>query len=104
MANEKIPLRNIQITFRKSSPLVKVAVIAAILLFSTAMICLRISQRELERQTAGMEREAAQLIEENEKLEDRIDDVGSVQSVQDIAQEELDMVFPDTVFFDSGKE
>ena len=104
MANEKIPLRNIQITFRKSSPLVKVAVIVAILLFSAAMISLRISQRELEKQTADMQKEAAQLVEENEELEEKIDDVGSVQSIQDIAQEELDMVFPDTVFFDSGKE
>ena len=104
MANEKIPLRNIQITFQKSHPLVKVAVICAILLFSAAMISLRISQREIEKQTAQMEREAAQLIEENEELAEKIDDVGSVQSIQDIAQEELDMVFPDTVFFDSGKE
>ena len=104
MANEKIPLRNIQITFRKSSPLVKVAVIVAILLFSAAMISLRISQRELEKQTADMQKEAAQLVEENEELDEKIDDVGSVQSIQDIAQEELDMVFPDTVFFDSGKE
>jgi len=104
MAKEKIPLRNIQITFRKSSPLVKVALICAILLFSAAMITLRVSQRDLERQTAQMEREAALLIGENQELEEKIDEVGSVQSIQDIAQEELDMVFPDTVLFESGKE
>ena len=104
MAKEKIPLRNIQITFRKSSPVVKVAVICAILLFSAAMISLRLSQREIEKQTAAMEKEAAQLIEGNAKLEDKIEDVGSVQSVQDIARELLDMVFPDTVFFEPGKE
>lgn len=104
MANEKIPLRNVQITFRKSSPLVKAAVICAILLFSIAMITMRISQRNLEKQTAQLEREAASLVAENEKLEEKIDDVGSVQSIQDIAQELLDMIFPDTVFFEPGKE
>ena len=104
MANEKIPLRNIQITFQKSSPLVKVVVICAILLFSGAMITMRISQRDIEKQTAQMEREAALLIEENEELAEKIDDVGSVQSIQDIAQEELDMVYPDTVFLEPGKE
>ena len=51
-----------------------------------------------------MEREAALLIEENEELAEKIDDVGSVQSIQDIAQEELDMVYPDTVFLEPGKE
>ena len=104
MANEKIPLRNVQITFRKSSPLVKVVVICAILLFSIAMITMRLSQRNLEKQTAQLEREAASLVAENEKLEEKIDDVGSVQSIQDIAQELLDMIFPDTVFFEPGKE
>ena len=74
------------------------------MLFSAAMISLRLSQREIEKQTAAMEKEAAQLIEENAKLEDKIEDVGSVQSVQDIARELLDMVFPDTVFFEPGKE
>lgn len=104
MANEKIPLRNVQIKFKKSGTLIKVVVICAILLFSIAMITMRLSQWELEKQTTQLEKEAASLLEENEALEEKIDDVGSVQSVQQIAQEELDMVYPDTVIFDPGKE
>jgi len=104
MANEKIPLRNVQITFQKSKPLTKVAVVCAILLFSAAMITMRLSQNRIEAETAEMERKAAQLLTENEELREKIDDVGSVQSVQQIAQEELDMVYPDTVFFEPGKE
>ena len=104
MANEKIPLRNVQIKFQKSGLLIKVVVICTILLFSIAMITMRLNQRNLEKQTAQLEKEAASLVEENEKLEDKIEDVGSVQSVQQIAQEELDMVYPDTVIFDPGKE
>ena len=104
MANEKIPLRNVQVTFQKSSPVTKIVVICAIILCAAAMITMRLSQRSLEAQTAEMEQQAAQLIIDNEKLQDRIDDVGSVQSVQQIAQDELDMVFPDTEFFEPAKE
>ena len=100
MAKEKIPLRNMQITVRRSSPVVKIILICAIVLFTVAMITLRWKQNELERQTADMKQQAAQLIIENENLQEKIEDVDSVQGVQEIAQAELDMVFPDAEFFE----
>jgi cell division protein FtsL len=104
MAKEKIPLRNVQIKFLKSTQGIKIMVICFIIVCTISMITLRLSQRRLEAETAEMEQQAAQLIVENEKLQDKIDDVGSIQSVQQIAQEELDMVFPDTEFFEPAKE
>ena len=104
MAKEKIPLRNIQVTFQKSKPLTKLIVICTIVLASASMIAMRISQRAIEEETARMEKEAAQLIVENQELAEKTADVDSVQGVQQIAQEELDMVYPDTVFFDPAKE
>ena len=56
MANEKIPLRNVQIKFQKSGPLLKVVVICTILLFSIAMITMRLNQWNLEKQTAQLEK------------------------------------------------
>ena len=100
MANEKIPLRNMQITVHKSSPVTKIIVICAIVLFTVAMITLRFQQNDIERQTAEFRQQAAQLLIENEELQDKIEDVDSVQGVQEIAQAELDMVFPDTEFFE----
>ena len=100
MAKEKIPLRNMQITFRKTSPVVKIILIVCIVLFTVAMLTLRWKQNELERQTADMKQQAAQLIIDNEELQNKIEDVDSVQGVQEIAQAELDMVFPDTEFFE----
>ena len=101
MANEKIPLRNMQVTFQKSKPLTKIVVICTIVLASAALIAMRFSQSMLEAETEQMGREAAQLIIENEELAEKQDAVDSVQGVQQIAQEELDMVFPDTEFFES---
>ena len=100
MAKNKIPLRNVQITFQPSSPLTKVAVICAIVLFMAAMIVMRLSQNSIETHTAEMEQKAAELVIENTELQEKIDDVGSVQSVQEIAQAELDMVYPDTEIFE----
>ena len=100
MAKEKIPLRNMQITFRKTSPVVKIILIVCIVLFTVAMLTLRWKQNELERQTADMKQQAAQLIIDNEELQNKIEDVDSVQGVQEIAQAELDMVFPDAEFFE----
>ena len=100
MAKEKIPLRNMQITFQKSAPLTKIIVICAIVLSTAALITLRLTQNDIERQTAELKQQAAQLIIENEQLVEKIEDVGSVQSIQEIAQAELDMVYPDTEFFE----
>ena len=100
MAKGKIPLRNMQITFRRSSPVVKILLVCTIVLFTVAMITLRWKQNEIQRQTSQMEQQAAQLIIDNEDLQEKIEDVDSVQGVQEIAQAELDMVFPDTEFFE----
>lgn len=100
MANEKIPLRNMQITFQKSAPLTKIIVICAIVLSTAALITLRFQQNDIERQTAAFKQQAAQLLIDNEELQEKIEDVDSVQGVQEIAQAELDMVFPDTEFFE----
>ena len=104
MAKQKIPLRNMQVTFQKSSPLVKVLVICTIVLCTLALITMRLSQNALQAETAEMEQKAAQLLIDNEELQEKIEDVGSVQSIQQIAQDELDLVYPDTEFFDPAKE
>jgi cell division protein FtsB len=41
--------------------------------------------------------QAAQLEQDNGQLKDKIDGLGSVDSVEDIAKEELDLVDPDSV-------
>ena len=104
MAKEKIPLRNIQVTFQKSSLLTKVIVICTIVLASASLIAMRISQTLIQEETAELEKEAASLIVENQALAEKTADVDSVQGVQQIAQEELDMVYPDTEFFVSAND
>ena len=48
-------------------------------------------------QVENLRQEAAAIEQENRELQDKIDNLGSVQSVQDIAREELGLVDPNTV-------
>ena len=48
-------------------------------------------------QVENLRQEAAAIEQENRELQDKIDNLGSVQSVQDIAREELGLVDPNTI-------
>ena len=100
MAENKNPLRNVQVKFRRSKPITKIVVIAAIVLSTVALLTLRFVQWDLEQQTQEMKEEISQLVEENAELEQKKENVGSVQGVMDIAESELGYVDPDATFFE----
>lgn len=97
MAAIKNFFSRIQIDFRHSRPLTKIVVIAAIVLSTAALLTLRLAQNHIEAETEAMLAEAARLEQENDELTEKIGELGSVQSVEDIAQEELGLVNPDTI-------
>ena len=100
MAEIKNPLRNVQVKFRRSKPLTKILVIAAIVLSTVALLTLRIVQTNIEQQTQEMKQEIGKLLDENAELEEKKDGAGSVQGYKDIAESELGYVDPDTTFFE----
>ena len=97
MANIKNPFAGIRVVYRRSNPLTKVVVCAAIVLSMAALIALGWTQSGLQQELRDMRAEAARLEAENAELEEKIDGLGSVQSVMEIAEEELGLVAPDTV-------
>ena len=97
MAKFKNPFQNIQIVIHRSNPLTKAVVIAAIVLSMAAVIALHWTQNALEAEIQQMRQEAAELQQENAELAESQLDAGNIQGVMDIAQEELDLVDPDTV-------
>ena len=101
MAKIPNPFSRMQIEFRRSRPLTKIVVCGAIVLSMAALITLRWTLNDIQKQTQDMKAEAARLEQENAELEDKIDQLGSVQSAMDIAQEELGLVDPDTVVIET---
>ena len=100
MAKINLPFRNIKVEYARSHPLTKVVVIALILVCMAALITLSWSGSQLRREIAQLRQEAAELAAENADLKQKIDYLGSLAGVENIAQEELEMVDPDTIIID----
>ena len=62
-----------------------------------ALVALRWVHTAIREETQVLTDQAAAALVENAELTEKIGELGSVQSVKDIAQEELDLVDPDIV-------
>ncbi len=103
MATEKKPRSRIRLVYRRSSPLLKCVVMAAIVLSMVAILSLRSAIVDLRSSTDSLRSEAAGLEQENQQLEKSIAELGTVQSIKRIAREKLSLVDSDSVFFDPVK-
>ena len=93
--------RKVKGILRPSSPLLKIVVWVLIVFSMAALIALRWVHAGIRNQTEEKRQEAAALEQENTELNEKISDLGSIQSVKDIAESELGLVSPDTVIFDA---
>ncbi len=94
-------ISRIKIEYRRSRPLTKIVAMVAIVLSMVALLTLSWARSDARRQIQDMKTEAARLEQENAQLADKIENLGSVQSVMEIAEEELGLVNPDTVLIDT---
>lgn len=104
MSKKKHPFSHIRIVYRRSSTLVKCAVLAAIVLSTAALIILRVSIQTAQGQQADMQMQAAQLEQENRMLTQQIAELGTVESVKRIATLKLGLVDPNSQFFVPNSE
>ena len=100
MAKIPNPFSRVKIEFRRSRPLTTIVVCSAIVLSMAALITLRLAQAHIQTQTDEMRSQAAYLEHEHAELDDLIENLDSVQGVEQIAKEELGLVHPDTVIVD----
>ena len=104
MGERKNPFRNIRFIRRPSTPKLRLAVILLIVFSMAAVIALGMVCRNIQDGTQTILGEAAALEEENADLQDRIDNIDSAQVIQQIAEEELGLVDPDTVIINPDSE
>ena len=98
----KNPLRNIRLVYRRTSLPVKCLVLAMLVLSTLALMTLRAALTSA-RENYDIARARAQALEqENHRLRQSISQLGTVQSVTDLARELLGLVDPDTVIFNIG--
>ena len=100
MTNGKNPFSRIRLVCRRSSPLLKCVVLAAIILSTVAILTLHFSIRQTQQESQLLRSHAARLEQENQDLVTRTAQIGTVESIKRIAQEELGLVDPDAEFFE----
>ncbi len=93
-------LKRIRLVYRRSTTLTKAVVLSAAVLCLTALIVLQLSIGASRDRTQELADQAAQYQHQNQELKDNIGDLGSADSVEQIAKEELGLVDPDTVIIE----
>jgi len=89
----------IRFIYRRSSPLLKCVVLAAIVLSTAALILLSSATKEAEKRLEQYRQLAAQGELTNAELQQKLAELGSVKGIIRIAGEKLGLVEPDTIFF-----
>ena len=95
------PLSRFQVEYRRSSPAVKIVVIVSIVFSILAVMAVSWARVSVENRTEELRAEAARLEHENQDLQYRIEILGSVESVRQIAEEELGLVDPGAIMIET---
>ncbi len=92
--------RTIKIQLRPAPNVLKIVLIILILCSMAALYALRQVHNGIQAEIDVMKDEAAAVEFANQELEEKKENVDSVENIQAIAQEELGLVDPDTILMD----
>lgn len=95
-------LSRFQLQYRRTPTLNKVVVAAAIVLSSLTLVTLRLAHWEAEEKLAELRQQVAAQEQRNEDLRHDIDELGTTDSIRQIAREELGLVDPDTIIIEDA--
>ena len=87
----------IRLVFKRSSRLTKIAVCAAVALSTVTLLYLHSAIQGAKTEEEELRKQAQQAQQENADLKNKIEILGSAQSAEQIARDELGMVDPDTI-------
>lgn len=99
MAANRNPLSRIRLVYRRSPTILKCVLLGMLLVCTLALTVLRISLQDTKAKTEDLREQAVALEQENLELERSISQLGTVQSVTELAGKLLGLVDPDTVIF-----
>lgn len=95
-------LSRFQLQYRRTPTLNKVVVAAAIVLSSVTLVTLRLAHWEAEAKLSELRQQVAAQEQRNEDLRQDIDELGTTDSIRQIAREELGLVDPDTIIIEDA--
>ena len=95
-------LSRFQLQYRRTPTLNKVVVAAAIVLSSVTLVSLRLAHWEAKARLAELTQQIAAQEQSNDALRQDIDELGTTDSIREIAREELGLVDPDTIIIEDA--
>lgn len=104
MTQRQNPFRDARVVIRPGPRKLKIVLALLILVSLITLVSLGVVLRSIESRTQAALDQAAGLEHENAELEDKTKNVDSNSVIEDIAQEELGLVDPDTVIIDPNRE
>lgn len=97
MTGRKNPFSSIKLVFRRSRPLTKIVVLAAVVLSILALMALRSAIMTTGENSEDLRSQAIGLEQENSRLEQYIAELGTIRGIIRIAQEKLGLIEPDSI-------
>lgn len=104
MSNRSNPLSKIKLVYRPGKTITKVALLGVIVLSTVALITIHSAISSNEKRLESNRSQAIGLEQENSDLERKKNELGSKDSVIEIAEEELGLVDKDTVILDINNQ
>ena len=97
--------RPVKVVFHRSPLAARIIILAALLVCIALLVTLSIMTTQAKERAQALKEQAAALEQQNAALEQHIDDLNTLEGIENIAKEELGLVDPDTVIFDlEGQE
>ncbi len=94
--------RKYRIVFKKSSLGVKAVILVTILISTIALVTLHATIDQTNNNIDLLRQQAGKLEENNDSLNQQIENIGTLDSIIQLAIERLGLVPPDTTIFESG--
>jgi cell division protein FtsL len=92
--------RRFKLKIKRSSQSTKIAVCGTIVISVISLLALHASTLDAQEQVEAWRTKAQQLEQEKQRLEDKITNLGTLEGIKDIAQDELGLTDPDSIIIE----
>ena len=92
--------RHFKLKVKRSSRSTKIAVCGAIVVSVISLLALQASTLDAQEQVEAWKAKAQQLEQEKNRLEEKIENLGTLEGIKVIAQDELGLTDPDSIIIE----
>lgn len=92
--------RPVKVVFRRSPIAARVTILLALVICTALLVTMAFMTADAKSKAQALKQQAAELEQQNAALEQHINDLNTLEGIENIAKEELGLVDPDTIIFE----